>query len=268
MAYGAAMPLASVSLDDLIIDDEDSFSHVALYGTLKKLLRRSGHRFLIPADGAVASWDRTVFLNLTYWNADQGADILCDRHLAADVVAHVAWHHAVSTHLAKIVGAAAAKSAAALFFAESIASAFDLYLVGRLLSNAPDSDFVSSQVPIMAEAAEQAGLSRDSFAALMDDVVRDPERAFEDLRALLLDVTMALFQCADAKEAQAALESFVGHRFASLLHHFQLSAWVLYARAYGSADPNTDATGAIRQLDVALRQAPVSLDWLESNWAQ
>ena len=79
---------------------------------------------------------------------------------------------------------------------------------------------------------------------------------------------MALFQCTDAKEAQAALESFVGHRFASLLHHFQLSAWVLYARAYGSADPNTDATGAIRQLDVALRQAPVSLDWLESNWAQ
>jgi hypothetical protein len=60
----------------------------------------------------------------------------------------------------------------------------------------------------------------------------------------------------------------VGHRFASLLHHFQLSAWVLYARAYGSADPNTDATRAIRQLDFALRQAPVSLDWLESNWAQ
>ena len=268
MAYVAAMPLASVSLDDLTIEDEDSFSHVALYGRLKKLLRRSGHRFLIPADGEVASWDRTVFLNLTYWNADQGADILCDRHLAADVVAHVAWHHVVSTQLAKLVGAAGAKSAAALFFAESIASAVDLYLVGRLLGNAPDSDFVTSQVPIMAEAAEQAGLSSDSFSVMMDDVVRDPERAFEDLRALLLDVTMALFQCADAKSAQAALESFGGHRFAALLHHFQLSAWVLYARAYGSAEPAVGATNAIHQLDVTLRQAPVSLDWLESNWAQ
>ena len=262
------MPLEAVSLDELTIEDEDSFSHVALYGSLKKLLRRSGHRFLIPAAGEVASWDRTVFLNLTYWNADQGADILCDQHLAADVVAHVAWHHAVSTHLAKLVGAVGAKSAEALFFAESIASAFDLYLVGRLLNHAPDSDFIATQVPIMAEAAEQAGLSSGSFAALMDGVVRDPERAFEDLRALLFDVTMALFRCTDAKTAQTVLESFSGHRFASLLHHFQLSAWVLYARAYGAADPGADVLRAIHELDVALRKAPVSLDWLESNWAQ
>ena len=127
---------------------------------------------------------------------------------------------------------------------------------------------MTSQVPIMAEAAEQAGLSSDAFSVLMDDVVRDPEQAFEDLRALLLDVTMALFQCADAKAAQAALEAFVGHRFSALLHHFQLSAWVLYARAYGSADPAVGTTSAIHQLDVALRQVPVSLDWLESNWAQ
>ncbi len=93
----------------------------------------------------------------------------------------------------------------------------------------------------------------------MDDVVRDPEQAFEDL-------AMALFQCADARAAQAV--AFVGHRFSALLHHFQLSAWVLYARAYGSADPAVGTTSAIHQLDVALRQVPVSLDWLESNWAQ
>ena len=268
MAYGAAMPLSQVSLDELMIDDEDSFAHVALYGSLKKMLRRSGHRFLIPTGQKVASWDRTVFLNLTYWNADQGADILCDRHLAADVVAHVAWHHAVSSQLSATVGKAGAKSAAALFFAESIASAFDLYLVGRLMNNAPDSEFIASQVPIMAEATEQAGLSSDSFASLLEDVVRDPERAFEDLRALLVDVTAALFRCSDALEAAAALESFDGHRFAPLLHHYQLSAWVLYARAYGSAAEGASASDAIHQLDVGLRQAPVSLDWLEKHWIQ
>ena len=40
----------------------------------------------------------------------------------------------------------------ALFFAESIASAFDVYLVGRLIGQRPDSDFLQTQLPIMREA--------------------------------------------------------------------------------------------------------------------
>jgi hypothetical protein len=49
------MPLSTVSLDDLVILDEDSFSHVALYGLLKRLLRRSGHRFLVPTTARCSS---------------------------------------------------------------------------------------------------------------------------------------------------------------------------------------------------------------------
>lgn len=258
------MPLCAVSLDDLILEDEPSYSHVALYGILKKFLRRSGHRFLIPEGNEVASWDRTVFLNLTYWNAEQGADILCDRHLAADVIAHAAWHAVVSSGLEKLVGKSGSKTAAGLFFAESIASAFDLYLVGRLFQHAPDSDFITTQVPIMAEAAEQAGMSSEDFSALIEAVVEDPERAFEDLRALLFDVTMALCTCPDAMSAQHTLERFDSHRFSSLLHHFQLSAWVLYARAYGVVDESAQA--AIVALDQTLRSAPDSLSWLERSW--
>lgn len=258
------MPLCAVSLDDLILEDEFSYSHVALYGVLKRVLRRSGHRFLIPEGDEVASWDRTVFLNLTYWNAEQGADILCDRHVAADVIAHVAWHSVVASALEKLVGKVGAKTAAGLFFAESIASAFDLYLVGRLFHHAPESDFITTQVPIMAEAAEQAGRSSADFSALIEAVVDDPERAFEDLRALLFDVTMALCACSDAMSAQRTLERFDDHRFASLLHHFQLSAWVLYARAYGSTDEA--AQTAIVALDQTLRSATDSLDWLQKNW--
>lgn len=262
------MPLTTVSLDDLVILDEDSFSHVALYGLLARLLRQSGHRFLVPTTDEVASWDRAVFLNLTYWNADQGADILCERQISADVVAHVAWHHVVHRKLTDLVGKAGARSARALFFAESIASAFDLYLVGRLLQNMPDSDFITSQVPIMADAAEQAGLSGDDFAALMATVVQDPERAFEDLRALLVDVTSALFQCSDAVSAQLALESFAAHRFAPLLHHYQLSAWILYARAYGVSASANESDQEVEKIDQVLRQAPASVDWLATHWAQ
>jgi hypothetical protein len=261
--------MRTVSLDELIIDDERSVRGIALYDRLKQALRRSNHRFQIPEAGAQASWDRVLFLNLTYWSGAQAADVLCDEHIPADVVAHVAWHQIVSRQLARRAtgsagDAAVGAAAAALFFAESIASAFDLYLVGRLLPIEPDSDFITTQVPLMAECAQEAGLSEGAFAALIQEVARDPERAFEDLRALLLDAANALFACAGAAEAEAALDRLASRRFAPLLHHYQLSNWILYARAYGVATAGSD--GGIGELDAALRGAPTSLDWLAEHW--
>jgi hypothetical protein len=257
------VPLRSVSLDDLTIEDEASFAHVAVYGKLKRMLRRSGHQFLVPTAGSKLSWDRAVFLNLTYFAGEDGTDVLCEDRIAADVVTHVAWHHLVAKQLTcnAVPGPACAR---ALLFAESIASAFDLYLVGRLLQNVPDSDFIVTQVSIMGEAAEQAGLSKVAFAALLDTVAENPERAFEDLRALLFDVSCALLGCRDALQAQRTLESFTGHRFESLLHHYQLSNWMLSTRVH--AEHPSDQEQLVRELDLALRNAPVSLDWLTERW--
>jgi hypothetical protein len=267
------MPFRQVTLDGLTIDDRSALNGVAIYGRLETFLQRSGHRFLIPEPGRQVSWDRALFLNLTYWNAEAGGDVLCEDHIPADVVAHVAWHELCSRQLAVASAGPDAHpalpetppSAAALLFAESIASAFDLYLVGRLLPLAPDSDFIATQVPMMAECAGDAGLSEAAFAALIEEIARAPERAFEDLRALLFDAAGALLACATAFDAEAALERLAGHRFSPLLHHYQLSNWILYARAHaGGGAPD----GAVSALDQALREAPVSLDWLDQRWLE
>jgi hypothetical protein len=259
------MALRTLSLDDLTIDDERSFAHVALQARLKQALRRSGHRFLVPAVTAPISWDRALFLNLTFWGAEDGADVLCEDHIPADVVAHVAWHHIVARELARRSADTAARpSTAALFFAESIASAFDLYLVGRLLTNAPESDFITTQVPLMSECAQEAGQSETGFSAMLEAVSRDPERAFEDLRAMLFDAASALVRCEGHAEAVAALDGFSGSRFGQLLHHYQLSNWILYARAYGSRPFAPDPV--VAEVDARLRQAPISLDWLADHW--
>jgi hypothetical protein len=229
---------------------------VALYGRLKQALRASDQRFLIPAPDETISWDRATFLNLTYWT---GADVLCEDHIPADVVAHVAWHHLAKVALQEIPGP---PPPSALFFAEAIASAFDVYLVGRLLLNAPDADFIATQVPIISDCAQAAGLSEAAFAALLEDVARAPEAAFEELRALLFDVANALYAAPDAPAALAALAPFAAHRFHPILHHFQLSNWILFARAYGG----TADDAPVRALDTALRQAPVSLDWMAARW--
>jgi hypothetical protein len=254
------MPLRAVSLGELVIDDEEALSLVPLYPRLKQVLESSGHRFRIPANRARASWDRVLFLNLTYWSGAEGADVLADEHVPADVVAHVAWHHVVGRQLA----AAGSAGAAAMLFSEAVASAFDLYLVGRLLNLAPQSDFIATQVPQMAEAAEEAGLSESGFAGLLEQVSADPEAAFEDLRRLLFDVATALLACRDAEEAQLALERFAAHRFEPLLHHFQLSNWILYARAYGGGETRA-SDEAVRRLDASLRGASKPLE-VAASW--
>jgi hypothetical protein len=254
------VPLRTLTLDELTIDDERSFRSVALYARLKEALRAAGHRFKVADAGENISWDRALFLNLTYWSPTEEASVLVDERVAPDVIAHTALHHVVSRALARD----AADSPAALLFTEAIASAFDLYLVGRLLPIAPDCDFVTSQVPIMAEAAEQAGLDEGGFARLLEGVAAAPERAFEDLRALLFDVGSALLSCADAGAAHVALERFGGHRFAPLLHHFQLSNWILYSRAYARASPAGDE--GVYALDRELRACPDSLAWIEARW--
>jgi hypothetical protein len=252
-----------VPLSDLVLDDEESFSHVGLYADLRRVVEAADHRFLV-LHGQVrrATWDRALFLNLTYWHAAEPVDVLVDEHLAADVVAHVAWHTLAARHLA---APGEKLSAQGLLLSEAIASAFDLYLVGRLLGHRPEAEFLQTQVPAMAECAAGAGMSEPGFEALLESVSEDPERAFEDLRALLFDAATSLHACTDLEGAAAALEELEDRRFAELLHHYELSNWVLYARAYGAAE---GPEGKARALDGALRAAPVALDWLEERWVR
>lgn len=255
------MPLISHGFAELRIEDEPSFAHVGLYGRLKAALAASGHVFLVPDDGTWVGGDRALFLNQTYWASDASADVLAEASLNADEVTHIALHG-----LAKraIVGSAAPRSPRAYLFAESIASAFDLYLIGRLLRNRPDSTFIETQVPIIRDAAEDAGLHPDDFADLLGEVVDAPEQAFEDLRRLLFDTTSRLLECRHPITGHAVLESVADHRFAPLLHHYQLSNWVLFCRAYGTADADEEAR--VDLLDAALRTAPDAVAWIEANW--
>jgi hypothetical protein len=255
--------LPTLTLADLVVDDEDSFSHVGLYGDLRHIVAASDHRFLVLRRNVRrADWDRALFLNLTFWHAAEATDVLVDEHIPADVVAHVGWHLLAARHLAPAEGRLPVP---ALLLSEAIASAFDLYLVGRLLGHRPDAEFLQTQVPAMADSAEGAGMGADELEALLETVAADPERAFEDLRALLFDAATSLYACEDVAGAAAVLEGLEGRRFAALLHHYELSNWVLYARAYGAPEREGDPA---RSLDSVLRSAPVALDWLDVHWVR
>jgi hypothetical protein len=248
------------TVSELTIEDERSFRHVALYADLKDVLVRASYPFRVLPEALAGRMDRALLLNLTFWGADAGGDVLESDTIPADVVAHAAWHHLAAKALPATRDARA--SVDALFLGEAIASAFDVYLVGRLLGHAKSSSFLESQVPAMADAADAAGLSEEDFEALLEGIAADPERAFADLRELLFDATSALFGCAGVDDALASLAAFDGHRFASLLHRYELSNWVLYARAYGDPHPDERA----RAVDAALRREAAPIDWLTTAW--
>jgi hypothetical protein len=260
MPHRASPLLRSLTIDKLAIGDEASFRHVALYADLKQVLQRARYPFRVLPPRQAARADRALLLNLTFWSADLGGDVLATPRIEADVVAHAAWHHLA----AKALPASRAQkpSAAALFLGEAIASAFDVYLVGRLLGRAPRSTFLSTQTPAMADAAAGAGMSRSGFASLLRNLAADPEGAFDALRALLFDASMALYGCGNAEQGLSAIAAFDDQPLAALLPRYELSNWVLYARAYASDAPDT----RVRHIERALRKNGGALAWLQEHW--
>ncbi len=259
------MPFSLCRLDALTIEDERALRNVELYADLKAILVADKYRFRVLPASAAGRWDRALLLNLTFWGASDGGDVLAQRSIPADVVAHVAWHHLA----AKALGPGRL-SPAALFLGEAIASAFDLYLVGRLLGQRGRSSFLDSQVPAMAETAAGAGLGPDEFHALLERVAEDPAAAFEEVRSMLFQAAMALYACdgstgkngADA--ALSLLAKIDKLPYAPLLHRFELSNWVLYARSFGARGANKNK--AANATDAALRASRVSLEWLAREW--
>src|SRR5262249_15015848 len=124
--------------------------------------------------------------------------------------------------------------------------------------------FLETQVPAMAEVAEAAGLPEEGFEAILSDVSADPDRAFEDLRQLLFDAATTLVRSEGVEDAALALAPLDRHRFGPLLHHYELSNWVLYGRAYAATKLAPDPE--VRAFDASLRAAPCALDRLEQEW--
>ncbi len=244
-------PFKELTLDKLTIADERAFSQLPLYRALKSILVESKYFFRVLQK---PNWDRALLLNLTYWSAEARGDVLPSPRLHADVVAHVAWHHLANEALSD-------RSARAMFLGESIASAFDVYLIGHLLRRGRQCSFLETQIQALAEAAKNAGTSARAFEALLGVIATSPEAAFAELRALLMDATCALYDCDGADEAAHALARFDRHRFAAILHHYELSTWVLHAKTHqrGKTKKRT------LEVDDALR-TPSAIDWLTHHW--
>lgn len=244
-----------VQLADLSIEDEDSVRHIALYRDVKDAMLDAKVTFLVP-DSPISS-DQAVFLNLAYWS-EGDAGVLEDDSIFADVVLHTGLHHLTERHVRP--------SLEAELLGESIASAIDVYLIGRMLGNAPDASFLATQVPRMRDVAEANGVDDETFASWLEEMESGPERAFEDLRSLLFDASTKLAMAKTVNEASAVLDGMSSRRFFALLHHFELPTWIMRSRSRVTEAPAGDTRMSARDLDAALRGANDSIALLASHW--
>jgi hypothetical protein len=242
--------LRMLGLGDLVLTDANDYRKAGLDLMFRLLhtLRSGRVRLAVPT--REPSWDRTAFVNLTFWRP-AGPELLASRHVTCDELAHAAWHRLIAR-------ATPARTADAALLGEAIASAFDLYLTGFLLTRAPRAQFLRTQVPRMAERAQAAGLPARGFERLLEQAAAEPERAFESLRALLFDATLGLLSARSPAVALARLARWDRHPMQPLLHHYELSNWLLHVRA--EAQPGR--TASARRLDRGLRRAERPLTWL------
>lgn len=251
---------STVTLDALVIDDERAFSHMELFAPLARIVRDEGLTFRVAPPGTShATWARALFLNLTFWHGDDASDVLSERRIPADVVAHIAWHH-----LAKGALASSAPSAEAMLLGESVASAFDLYMLGTLLAAGQECDFLVSQMDAITTALEDAGYDERDAALRFEAAASDPASAFESLRALLFDVSTSLLEARSLDEATAVFDRFDAHPDAPLIHHYELSNWILHCKAYAKGDERSAQKA--RDAHERLRAAESSIAWLDERW--
>lgn len=248
--------LNRLSLDEVEVVDLDLYRHVAEVEWLLTFARERGLTFAtVDPDGPAE--DEARVLNLAFWRPGDVAEILDEPYLTADQLAHNTWHAAAERALGP-----AARTAPGLLLAEAVASAFDVYLVGRLIGHHPDAPMLESQVPAMRDSATAAGLDEDEIEAMLTRFVDAPEASFGALWSLLYDVGLAL---AEAKDAEAAAEVLHRHRDAplgALLHHYELPTWVLFARAYADAGDASSVASVV----TALREAGDPVRWLCESW--
>lgn len=250
--------LDTVTLSALAIRDDAAFAAMDVYGRLKARLARDAYPFRVPAPRQALAWEETLLLNVVFWNGATGQDVLEDRAIDADVVAHVGWHHVVRQALGP-----AADTADGMLLGEAVASAFDVYAAGRMLALGREVGFLESQLPAMADALGHAGWDEAAIDALFARVTAEPDVAFESLRQLLYDVSTALVRAPDAAAAAAVLRQHAAHPFAGLLHHYDLATWLLHARARGA---DAVANPEVAAMDAWLRASSSSIDAMTDAW--
>jgi hypothetical protein len=246
-------------LDELDVHEQPALRKVPYYEELKEVLRQGRVPFRLFPEASRARADHALLLNVVFWDAGAVDDIIERPLVGAYSIPHIAWHYLTARALAPAPGRL---SAGGWVLGESIASAFDLFLLGHLLREDPGAPTARVIVDRLHAAVLRAGGSDDQMRSLAGGARDDPEAAFADLRELLFVGTQALLECERSDDAFAVLRQIDAQPLGCLFHAYRVADWVLQVKASGAKRDDE----AVDRLDAELRAQRAPVAWLIDRW--
>lgn len=210
-------------LDALQLIDADIYTRAAipLLEPAKTLLKRKNVQAAV-LEGQVG---RARLVNLLAWDPSDHLEYLDNNSIEADQVLHFAMHQ-----LAEHTWGSA--RAVDLITAEALASAVDIYLLGKLAEAGEEPGFLIDTLDSWGFFYEQYA-DEDRLKQLLQNMIDDPFASFQRLTRFLIKATLPLLRLNDGTALSKHLAECEAEDFYPLLHHYNVTNWVLAVRARG-----------------------------------
>ncbi len=208
---------------ELVIEDEADYRAAGL-GRLLALscgfLERAGVRFGVMPEGRGTA----RLASLLSWQVAERLELLDEACVASDQLVHFALHQMVDRRLGH-------DDPYAVLLAETIASASDLYLLGKLAATDREPAFLVDTMESFSAWFELYAGDPDDLERLLASTVADPYAAMRSLCRYLLAATAPLLYPRDERSVTDTLTKAARDRAYPLLHHYNTTNWVLSIRA-------------------------------------
>ncbi len=208
------------SIDRLQIAEAGRFGRagVTLLEKAVALLRAEGTLFLPLGNNGLSR-----LMNLLYWRAEAKREYVDGESVYADQVVHFALHQLVATRVS-------ANHPRVDLFAECLASAADVYLMGKLIQAGIESEFMQETLTSFGAYYEMYAQDERHFQRLLEQTGETPFTSMLELIDYLERFCLVLLKPGEADAAQAELLPMTAHFFYPLVHHYHVANWVLTLR--------------------------------------
>ncbi|MDJ0842186.1 MAG: hypothetical protein QNK37_37140 [Acidobacteriota bacterium] len=208
-----------------------------------------------------AGHGRARLANLLSWQVDECLEYLDGDDLTTDQVVHFGLHQFAHHRLGS-------KHPHAVLFAETLASSADIYLLGKLAQAGMEPDFIHETLESFGFYYETYGDDAGHMEQLLSDLTTDPFGAMVTVGNYLFNFCTPLLYPASSDEPANILAVLQPHAYYPLVHHYNVTNWVLAIRAQfpepmGSnpgleafrADVLQDETGFLQTIETASKES-------------
>jgi len=219
--------------------DADKRACISLLPQARAILAANRTRAVIVPRAGLAR-----LLNLVHWDVATHLEYLDERAVYADQLCHFAAHQLIDALLGS-------RDPYALLFAEAFASALDFYLLGKLIQAGEETGFLIETIESFTTYYELYD-SEDQLELVLTRTGEAPFTLMAEVADYLFQCAILLMSKADPGEIMQALGWLAEGPLYPLVHHYNVSNWVLAIRVRCPA-PGPDTPDMMRMRKLFLQ---------------